>query len=165
VAKKKKTTKINLKLYRPDVNESMMLIEALEKAAHKTIHSSSTTPGLPITARIAKNFIQNAYIIADTYSPEIIESSIIKVIESDIQHLSKKDLNQAYTGLKDQLTSIKDALGEICSQLTTMYRSVPIHYRVGYVFRDASAKKTKAKLGSLQKKISEILILLDNSYQ
>lgn len=151
-------------MYRPDVNESMMMIEALEKAVQKTIQSITKEPGIKPSAVDAKLFVQNAYLVVETYKPELVQHSIEKIVESDLKNLSGEDIHQAYDGLVTQIYSILDGISQISENITVMYRSVPVHYRVGYMFRDTTAKSTKKGVAAIEKTLQNMLKHLDNSY-
>ena len=150
-------------MYHPDVNESVMLIEALEKAVQKTL-SYRSGPAGKNSAQQAKMFVQNAYLIANTYNSDIISNAITKIIDSDIQMMEDQEKPSAGNALKNQLDDITQALDEVYQSLTSMYRSVPIHYRVGYMFRDANAKSSKAKIADIKESIIGEYTAIDTAY-
>lgn len=143
---KTKKQPLSLTSYRPDANEATMLLEALTKQMAKIKLVLRPSFGIPISATEAKKIVQSAYLLTETYTPELIARSIQQIIESDRKHLAPSQQQEAFTGLSNTIAELITELTALHDALTTLYRAIPIHYRIGYIFRDSTAKSVKQKL-------------------
>jgi hypothetical protein len=151
-----------------------MLLEALESATsklckivrHDSLADSISSRQLStkVDATTAKHFVQNTYLLIQSYTPDLIDKAVSQIIESDITILRDQDLADAYTGLIERIEHLIKSIELIHSAITSMFRAVPIHYRVGFLFRDTNAKKSKAELAQLIKSLKALTVTLQSAY-
>lgn len=159
--KKQKQKSVNLSIYHPDINESLMLINSFEKSIQKILTLKNSQNGIILSASKAKNLIDSVFLFITTYNDSILINSITKIIEWNKEQPQNEDMTSRLIDIRTSLDNLDKSLTTIANSITLWFRCIPLHLRLGTIVTKTNPKTIKGELLHIQKGISKSIELID----